>query len=215
MSSSIVDALTGHGVIAILAVVLLLFIIGQLSLDSEDKRRLHHFLTGHLLVLLSYVIPEYLALYILLIAAAVIHILQTYYPAEFRRYFGPILRKLEANGVQLPGAFYFLLGAAAALIVSDNIDTARYAVECLAVADPMASWIGTSVSSARVNENSTVAGCAACFASAYVVGYFMLAGDPRTLAIGALACTIAEAVQYGNDNLNIPLVTALAVEKFA
>jgi dolichol kinase len=34
-----------------------------------------------------------------------------------------------------------------------------------------------------------------------------------TVTLGALACTVAEALPYGNDNLNIPLLTALVVDK--
>ena len=32
--------------------------------------------------------------------------------------------------------------------------------------------------------------------------------------IGAGACTIAEGLPFGNDNLNIPVITAFIVDKF-
>jgi len=35
-----------------------------------------------------------------------------------------------------------------------------------------------------------------------------------TLFIGATVCTIAEGLPFGNDNLNIPVITAFVVENF-
>lgn len=207
------DSQWGRVFTIVALVVLLQFALAQLSLRTETKRRLQHALTGHALVQISYLISQTLAVCLLLLAAGVMYVLKTYYPTEFRRAFGPLLRRDELSGSQMPGAFYFLLGAAGAVLLADNIDTARYAVECLAIADPMASWVGTTVRSRKINSNSSVAGSAACFAAAWCVGYLMLTKDSYKLSVGALACTIAEAMPYGNDNLNIPVITALAIEK--
>ena len=38
---------------------------------------------------------------------------------------------------------------------------------------------------------------------------------PLVLVAGALACTIAEGLPFGNDNLNIPVITAFVVDRFA
>ena len=35
----------------------------------------------------------------------------------------------------------------------------------------------------------------------------------QSLVLGALACTVAEGLPFGNDNLNIPILTALVVDK--
>ena len=53
-----------------------------------------------------------------------------------------------------------------------------------------------------------------CFVTAWLIGYVML--DPEdnytTTVVGAIACTLAEASPFGNDNLLIPLLTGAAVE---
>jgi dolichol kinase len=195
-------------------VILLQIMMAKVSLQKETKRRLQHALTGHAMVQISYVLPPTLAIGLLLLGAGGMYILQTRFPKEFRRTFGPLLRSEELSGAQLPGAFYFLLGTALAVLLSNDINTARYSVECLAIADPVASWIGSTISSPKINSQSSVSGCAACFVAAWCVGYLMLGTDTYTISVGALVCTIAEGMPYGNDNLNIPVLTALAVEKF-
>ena len=143
------------------------------------------------------------------------YILQQYFPTQFRSTFGTLLRKDELSGEQLPGAFYFLVGTALTVALTKNdMNVARYAVECLAIADPMASWIGSTIRSPKLNSRSSVAGCLACFVTAWFVGYIMLLkATTRIHVVGALVCTVAEGIVYGNDNLNIPIFTALVVEK--
>lgn len=134
----------------------------------------------------------------------------------------------------LPGAFWFLVGAAVTVLLVP-MTTARYAVECLALADPAAAYIGQSVpSSRRLTKTATVAGSAACFVTACAVGGAFLLPQPSydatttatanadattfsfsalvVVLAGAAACTAAEAAPFGNDNLTIPVVTALTVE---
>jgi dolichol kinase len=86
----------------------------------------------------------------------------------------------------------------------------------LALADPVASWIGSTISSPKLNKGTSVSGCIACFVTAFVVGWFMLNDSHRdviTISIGALTCTVAEGLPFGNDNLSIPIMTALAVDR--
>ena len=200
---------TRAGSLVLLVVAFQVF-VARVALNKETKRRLQHSLTGHALVQISYVLPRDMALALLVLGAAVIYILHQFYPSKFRKAFGPLLRRHELT--QLPGAFWFLVGTAATVLLVPDWTIIRYAVECLALADPMASWIGSTIRSPKVNAGSTVSGCVACFLTAIMVGKFMLSSPTNyTLSIGALACTIAEVSPYGNDNLSIPILTALVV----
>jgi len=170
--------------------------------------------------------------------------MKTFFFEYFLKAFGPLLRPKELSGEVLPGAFYFLVGTAITIcpgLITDNIMIVRYSVECLALADPMASWIGSSIPSPKFTINtsqqegtttrtSSLSGCVACFVTAWIVGWWMLllrnAADDNvddakskpftviTLFLGATACTFAEGFPYGNDNLNIPIMTAFIVEYF-
>lgn len=195
-------------------VVLFQIVMAKISLQPTTKRRLQHALTGHSMIQISYVIPRNMCIILLLIGAGGMYILQQYFPTEFRSTFGPLLRKDELSGAQLPGAFYFLLGTALTASLAQDLNNARYAVECLAIADPMASWIGSTISSPKLNNKTSIAGCLACFFSAWLVGRIMLVTETlQTQLLGALVCTIAEGIPHGNDNLNIPILTILAVER--
>jgi len=212
------------------------------SRSSETQRRFQHALTGHAMVQLSCVIPRYVCIVLLLVASFGMYILRMYfYESIFLKAFGPLLRPHEKRPNTLPGAFYFLLGTGLTvwLFSTDSTTTnnnssmtiPRYAVECLAFADPMASWIGSTMKSPKISSSSSVAGCFACFVTAWVVGYLMLDDDPTVkgydeatagdstnrfymiVTSGAVACTIAEGfLPWGNDNLTIPLLTSLAVD---
>ena len=142
----------------------------------------------------------------------------------------------SVSQIPLPGAFYFLLGTTMTTILFP-LRIARYSVLCLSLADPMAAYIGQSIASYRLDQlpyvqrlgivtNATVSGCLACFSTAWMIGYVLLVVmvDPHDTAMsnrpilmitaGALACCIAEAIPfrvYGNDNVQIPVLTALMV----
>lgn len=196
-------------------VVAVQVIFARVPTSGTTKRRLQHALTGHILVQISYVVPRGLGIALLLLGSAGIFVLQKYFPVAFLRMFGPLLRPSESSGERLPGAFYFLLGTAAASILVDDSAIVRYALDCLAFADPIASWAGSSIDSPRINGGTSVAGSAACFAAALVVGLLMLGVDEiRASAVGATACTIAEALPFGDDNFNIPVLTVLSVRYF-
>jgi dolichol kinase len=211
----IVTSLWARGACFFCVLVVFQLIMARIPTEKATKRRLQHALTGHALVQISYVLSRDLALGLLLLGAAGIHICQKYFPSHFRQHFGDLLRPSELSGFRLPGAFYFLLGTAATLALVADLATARYAVECLAFADPIASWIGSSIRSPNLNSGTSVSGSAACFGTAWIIGWAMLDADFRTITIGAMACTVAEGVPYGDDNLNIPIVTALVIERLA
>jgi len=83
----------------------------------------------------------------------------------------------------------------------------------LSYADPMAAFVGTTIESPRIVGSASLAGSLACFATAFSLGFFYLLGsNVMEAVIGALACTIAEALPFGNDNLLIPVMTATAVQ---
>ena len=130
---------------------------------------------------------------------------------------GPLLRPAELEGRRLPGAFYFLVGTGT-VFAFFPLDTARYAVECLALADPFAAFVGQSLllRSRMITKSASVAGSAACFVMALLVGVaFLQNGGVLRITMGALACTFGEAVSCGlDDNLTIPVVTALAAHLF-
>ena len=94
----------------------------------------------------------------------------------------------------------------------------------LGLGDPMASWVGSTISSPKFTmpasgggtRTSSLAGCLACFGTAIGVGYWMLEGvNVIVLVAGATACTIAEGLPFGNDNLNIPVITAFVVDQMS
>ncbi|KAL7556206.1 hypothetical protein ACA910_017365 [Epithemia clementina (nom. ined.)] len=206
--------------------------IARLSLEREGKRRWQHAISGHMLVQISYLLPLNVSIGALLVGAVGIAYVRWYQPDIYLEVFGPLLRTEERQQLRrLPGAFYFLSGTALTALLFP-IDKARYAVECLAFADPMASWMGQVIPSPKFHAKASLAGCTACFFTAVVVGlaYFVpelgrsssstgasihdrhaVSDQLWTVFVGALACTIAEASPFGNDNLLIPLITGATV----
>ena len=199
--------------LAVLFVLIVGFqvLVSRITLETEAKRRWQHALTGHILVQASYILPMKLGTVGLILGAIGLAYLRFGHPEKFVEVFGPLLRREELEPGTLPGAFYFLVGTAMTTIFFD-LPTARYAVECLALADPMAAFCGKSVSSPKINERSSVAGCLGCFSMACAIGYIMLPlASAFQIFLGALACTVAESTPIGNDNLTIPLFTAAVV----
>lgn len=188
--------------------------VSRIALAQEAKRRWQHALTGHILVQASYILPMQLGVAGLLLGAAGMAYFRFLHPEQFVEAVGPLLRPEELEPNRLPGAFYFLIGTAMTAL-SFDLSTTRYAVECLALADPMAAFVGKTISSPRLNQSASVAGSLGCFATSWLCGYFMLPDlNVVRITCGALACTIAEALPFGNDNITIPLATAAIVTLF-
>lgn len=191
--------------------------VARFSLEQEAKRRWQHAVTGHALVQISYFLPTHLSIAALVAGAAGIAYMRHFKSDLYIKAFGPLLRADELEDGRLPGAYYFLVGTALAATLFP-MDTARYAVECLAWADPFAAWAGRSISSPKLHKSASLSGCLACFATAWIIGWIMIkegvdtAADMRRITLGALACCVAEALPFGNDNLLIPLITAAAVQ---
>jgi dolichol kinase len=198
--------------------------VARFSLEQEAKRRWQHAITGHALVQISYLLPIHLSITALVVGAAGIFYVRQFQSDLYMQAFGPLLRREELEDGRLPGAFYFLVGTALTVTVFP-MNIARYAVECLAWADPIAAWAGRSIPSPKFHKSASLAGCLACFATAWIIGWIMIkkgeddssrddetaATDLRRITLGALACCVAEALPFGNDNLLIPLITAAAV----
>jgi dolichol kinase len=201
-------------IILIVLIVVFQVVVGRVGLEKEAQRRWQHALTGQALVGCSYLFDVWLCVAGLLFGLFGIACMKYMYPTEYQKLFGPLLRPHERD--QLPGAFYFLLGTLLVLFLVP-LETARYAVLCLSYADPAAAWIGRTIPLRKIHDSASVGGCLACFVTACVVGSAVLSSDQdenpvARILIGALVCTIAEALPVGNDNLMIPLLTALSVE---
>lgn len=244
-SASMSSLVVRGGSLMVLVLLFQYFVARAPNVQKETKRRFQHALTGHALVQISYALPRSLSLALLLIGSIGMYLVKTFFFEAFLKAFGGLLRPKETSGEVLPGAFYFLVGTAVVVsgLVTTDMVIARYSVECLALADPMASWIGSTVPSPKFTiateggtRTSSLSGCLACFGTALGVGLWMLrkvvAVDsdgtsesdsaatkheftPLTLVAGALACTIAEGLPFGNDNLNIPVITAFVVDRLS
>jgi dolichol kinase len=192
--------------------------VARFSLEQEAKRRWQHAITGHALVQISYLLPIHISIAALVVGAAGIAYVRHFKSDLYLKAFGPLLRPDELEDGRLPGAYYFLVGTALAATLFP-MNTARYAVECLAFADPIAAWAGRSIPSPNIHKSASLCGCLACFATAWIIGWIMIKEDVDTSAdmfritLGAFACCVAEALPFGNDNLLIPLITAAAVHQ--
>jgi len=183
--------------------------------EKEAKRRWQHAVTGHLIVQVSYLLPLNISIGALIVGVLGILYVRWYQPGFYLKVFGPLLRPEErrSNSKQPPGAFYFLVGTVVTAWAIP-INEARYAVSCLSFCDPMAAWIGQTIKSPRVIGSASLAGCVACFVTALFVGFLYLHTTTQ-IVVGALACTLAEALPYGNDNLQIPIITGATVTYLA
>ncbi len=221
-----ISSLALRGGFLLVLVVLFQYFVARASVQKETKRRFQHALTGHALVQISYVLPKSVSLLLLIIGSIGMYVAKTFFFETFLEAFGGLLRPKESSGEVLPGAFYFLVGTAIVVsgLVTNDMGIARYAVECLALADPMASYVGSTIPSPKFTltkadgetRTSSLSGCMACFMTALGVGFWMIGGENvTTLVAGAVACTIAEGLPFGNDNLNIPVITAFVVNQLS
>jgi dolichol kinase len=219
------EASGAHAVVGVQVLVAFVLLVGfqvavsrLAALSQEAKRRWQHAVTGHAFVVVSYLLPITVCVPCLYLASAGILYLRLFHHDLFLKSFGPLLRPNEKEAGQLPGAFYFVLGTALTATLFP-INTARYALECLSIADPVAAWVGRSVPSYRIHPSASLAGSLACFVTAWLIGYLYLATGSVTageaplgiITWGALACCVSEASPVGNDNLLIPIATAAAV----
>jgi dolichol kinase len=197
----------------VLLVLLVIFqaVVAHLSLPRETKRRCQHAFTGHALVVVSYGLSHITCLILLAVAMMIIYYLRYYQHELYLRALGGLLRspEKEPDGA-LPGAFYFLAGTFVAILLFP-MDTARFGVECLSWADPMASLVGSNVKSFQLHDSASLAGSVASFITALGVGWCFMANDKEKmipLLCSAVACSLTEAFSFNYDNLLIPVATA-------
>ena len=203
--------------IFIVLVVSFQIAIAKFTLQKETKRRIQHALTGHALVLISYVLIWEACVVGLGIGCWGIAYLRYYQHDLYVSLFGSLLRthELSSRSGVLPGAFWFLFGTLCCVCVFP-MPVARYAVACLSWADPLASWAGTSITEPRmmrimIHPSASLAGCSTSFLTAVLLGVAWFDLPWSTAAAGGLACSVAEAFPLWNDNFSIPLATASAV----
>ena len=187
-------------------------VLARLNVDRELRRNWQHWSTGQAFLIVSYILPIQLCVALLLIAAALFYYLQVYQTRYFLQHFGAFLRPQETSGKQLSGAFYFLLGTGVTAYLFP-VDTARFALQCLSTVDPVAGFVGRSVPSRNINASTTLAGTMAGWCTACVIGYIYLQPDWSKILLGATTCCIVEASPSGNDNLWIPVITSIVMER--
>ena len=179
-----------------------------LSLSKEPKRRIQHAVTGTVLVLISYYLPMEYCRIALGVGISVVLIAYYGYNSWFQRTFRELLRPNEWD--RLPGAFWFLVGTLVTTFF-DDVAVGRFAVLSLAYADPMAAWIGSAVSSPRLPPGASLAGSTACFFTSLALATWTFRLPSEEALIGAVTCTLSEAIPVGNDNLCIPIATAASI----
>jgi dolichol kinase len=224
-STSSLYQIAGAVVAVVILQLLLVTKVTGVELSKESRRRIQHAMTGQLMICVSHMLPLPICTAALLAGMALVLYVYLVHNPWYKKTFGSLLRPSEQDC--LPGAFWFLLGTWITVVLVGvvrviDIDIGRYAILCLSYADPMAAWVGSSISSPRVaivGTNATMAGCCAAFVTAFVLGAGMLEGGGTghwnsllEVGIGALACTLAECAPFGNDNLLIPIGTASAVQ---
>jgi dolichol kinase len=125
---------------------------------------------------------------------------------RFRAIFGAILDPKDHRGFN--GSTLYFAGCALAVALFPR-EVACAAVGALALGDPAAAIVGSSVRSPRLGRVS-LAGSAACFAAA-ALACMPFVEPPRALLGGAVA-TVAEALSGSKlDNLAIPVAVASAL----
>ncbi|MGQ0615038.1 MAG: diacylglycerol/polyprenol kinase family protein [Planctomycetaceae bacterium] len=143
---------------------------------------------------------------LLLLAADFGRRLSSRFDALFRASFRAILDPKDFIGVN-GSTLYFAGCALAAALFPKAIACA--AILSLALGDPLAALIGTSVRSPRFGRVS-LAGSLACLCAATASCAFFV-GWPRAL-LGGVAATLAEALSGSKlDNLTLPLAVAAAL----
>jgi dolichol kinase len=200
--------------LVILIIICLQLLLTVIDLPNEGRRRIQHATTGQVLILVSYYLPIAFCQTALLIGIVLLFYVFHYQRKWYLQSFGALLRPAESS--ILPGAFWFLVGTWLTSLFAD-LSIGRYAVLCLSYADPMASWVGSSISSPRLfGTNKTIAGCCACFVTAIILWLiiFRFSRSIPEIFVGALACTCAEIIPVGNDNLLIPIFTAFVLESY-
>ena len=139
--------------------------LNQSRKDYHMLRRLQHMSTGLLmLIMFAYSPKEYcmLGLIIGTVGFLIMSIYRFINPSFNEKYiknFGFLLRPHEINN--MPGAFYFLIGASLACGLYEIIEI-YMAVVVLSFGDPFASLCGIYFKSPKIMKDKTIAGTLGC-----------------------------------------------------
>lgn len=130
----------------------------------------------------------------------------------FRRQFhlrlGGSLRPLERRGLT---SAHYLTFAACVLAWSMPAHIGAAALAMQIVGDTAAAMVGRRFGRARWGRKS-LEGSTACFAASCVAGALFLPTQPVALLAAALVATVVEALPLlVDDNLSVPLITALVL----
>jgi len=202
-------------VAAVAAFIFLQIVLAKASSTSKESlRRWQHAITGQSMVAISYILPIPICIGALLVGSLAIYF--SHKTSWYEQTFGSLLRPHEKQ--QLPGAFFFLLGALITTILFD-LDKARYAILCLSFGDPMAAWVGRKfpTSPRFLSQNSSIIGSTACFMTSFLLGAMIFYSKEDFVwkaFAGASTCTVAEALPFVDDNLMIPISTAMSLHIF-
>jgi diacylglycerol kinase (CTP) len=220
--------------IFVVGVSVVMGIIGRLEMkrggfsDKTDwhlARKLQHVLSGvSILFLLQHHIPDSShAVFLLLFSSAFIPLfyrlrtLSASFDSLFLSVFRPIMRKTETHS--LPGAFFFLVGCALALLTCPR-GVAEVSIVCLSVGDPAASLAGLALGARSARGKKTLQGAAGCLAaSAVALKAFGYVQDwPSALLAGLAASAVELSSTFFfslDDNLTLPLATGLILSLLA
>ena len=195
--------------------------------DWQLQRRILHLLTG-LLCVFNATQPLFLpALLLLCFGSIVIEIARRVSPAAraiFYRFYGNSLRVEEIECKKIPGAFWFLFGAALSVWLF-GAEKGRLGLIALAVGDPAAGLSGLwawkflrakkfflpyRILSTRIFGKS-VTGFIGCWVASSVA--FAVDGQSTPILLG-LVSAFAETFSFIDDNLTIPVVFCALLEVF-
>jgi dolichol kinase len=185
---------------------------------DEIRRKLVHLSSGAFPV--AYWLtdrPFMLRVLVPLVAVAIVAETLRHQNPGFRalidRWLGRIIRQAEAH--TLTGATYVTLAALLTIVLFEK-PIAITALLFMSVSDALASLVGIRFGRARFFGKS-LAGSAAFFVSAGVIGLLVLSATPLIALAGALVGTVVEAVPLKiggyrlDDNLSIPLIAGAAM----
>jgi phytol kinase len=129
----------------------------------------------------------------------------------FHRWFGLILRKHERR--DFTGATFLILSSLLS-VAFFKPEIAFLAISYLSIGDTFAAIVGMTFGKRKfANQNKSVEGSLACFASILVFSFIFNGGlNPWVFVIGSLAATWAELwIVPLDDNIKIPLLSGLVM----
>ncbi len=185
------------------------YVLFMSELIHELRRQLIHF-GGIIFVVMSYFIPYYLFLYILL---ACIFVSVVFLPVKRLlgiKFLDEWLRKEERDNLFLKGTAFFLIGITAVLIFTRSFEIFRVAVLVLVLGDASSTIAGKVFGTKRLpyNKNKTAEGTFAFFIFAFIGAITQL---PYFIAIiTALFGAFVESLPMKiDDNLTVPILVGV------